>query len=49
MVNKRRLGIGPKTALSIDKDVNPAGNENVLSSILVKLYRAMPPPLRVVF
>jgi hypothetical protein len=49
MVNKSRLGIGRKTALSMYKDVNPAGNANVLSSTLVNLYSAMPPSLRVVF
>ena len=36
MVNKSRLGIGPKTSLSMNKEDNPAGNTNVLSSTLVK-------------
>ena len=43
MVNKILLGMGPKTRLSIDRDFDPGANVNVLSSILVKLYRAMPP------
>ena len=43
MVNKIRLGMGPKTRLSIDRDFYPGANVNVLSSTLVKLYRAMPP------
>ena len=48
MVNKRRFGIGPKLALFMDKYDNPVGNAKVFSSILVKLYRAMPPSFRVV-
>jgi len=47
MVNERRLGIGPKTALSVDKDFDALENVNVLSSTLVRLYRAMPPLLRI--
>ena len=31
------LGTGPKTALSIDRDFDPAENVNVLSSTLVML------------
>jgi len=42
MVNNRRLGIGLKTALFLDKDFNPLGNVNVFSSTIVKLYREMP-------
>jgi hypothetical protein len=42
MVNNRRLGIGLKTALFLDKNFNPLGNVNVLSSTIVKLYREMP-------
>jgi len=34
--------------LSIDRDFDPGANENVLSSTLVRLYRAMPHSLRVV-
>jgi hypothetical protein len=40
IVNSRRLGMGPRTAFSIDGDFNPAENVNVLRSILVRLYRA---------
>ena len=47
IVNKRRLGIGPNTALSIDWDFDLLENVNVLSSTLVKFYRAMPPLSRV--
>ena len=34
---KRRFGTGPKTALSIDRDLDPAENVKVLSSTLVML------------
>ena len=37
MVKSRILGTGPKTALSIDRDFDPAENVNVLSSTLVML------------
>ena len=37
MVKKRCLGTGPKTALSINRDFDPAENVNVLSSNLVML------------
>jgi len=47
MLNKSYWVMGPKTELSIDKDFDPLENVNVLSSTLVKLYRAMPPSLRV--
>ena len=40
MVNNRRFGTGPRKALSIDRDFDPAANVNVLSSTLVWLYRA---------
>jgi len=43
MVNKRHFGMGPTTALSIDRDFEPAANVNVLSSTLVRLYRARTP------
>lgn len=46
--NKRSLRISPKTALSID-ECNPLRNVNVLSSNLVKLYRAIPPLITVQF
>jgi len=35
--------MGPRTALSIHRDFDPADNVNVLSSTLVRLYRARPP------
>jgi hypothetical protein len=47
MVNKIRFGMGPKTRLSIDREFDPEANVNVLCSNLVKLYRAIAPPLRV--
>jgi hypothetical protein len=40
VVNKRRFGIGPKSALSIDRELEPLENVNVLSSILVRLHMA---------
>jgi len=43
MVNKRRLRMGPKSALSADKYFDPVENVNVLGSTLVKLYCAMLP------
>jgi len=43
LVNRRRLGMGPKTALSIDKVFDSAEKVNVLSSTLVSLYRARDP------
>ena len=46
IVNKRRLGMGSKTVLSVDKDFVPLENVNVLSSTLVMIYRAMPRLLR---
>ena len=49
MVNKIRFGMGPKTRLSIDREFDPGANVNVMSSTLVKLYRAIAPPLRVSF
>jgi len=47
MVNSRRFGMGPRTALPKDKDFDPAENANVLISTLVKLYRARLPLLSV--
>ena len=40
MVNRRRLGMGPRTALSLDTEFDPAENVNVLTSTVVGLYRA---------
>jgi len=40
IVNSRRLELWPKTALSIDRDFDPAENLNDLRSTLVRLYRA---------
>jgi len=40
MVNYRRFGMGPRTALSIDNDFDPPENVKVFSSTLVGLYRA---------
>ena len=37
MVKRRLFGTGPKKALSIDSDFDPAENVNVLSSTLVML------------
>jgi hypothetical protein len=48
MVNKRRFGIGPKTALSVDRDPETLEKVNVLSSNLVRLYLALPSLLRTV-
>jgi hypothetical protein len=48
MVNNRRLGMGPETRLSTDRDFYPGADVDVLSSTLVKLYRAMPPYRRIV-
>jgi len=47
LVNKMRLGMGPKTRLSIDREFDVGANVNVLSSTLFKLYRAMPTSSRV--
>jgi len=49
MVNKRRFGMGPRTALSMDNDVDPAEKVNDLISTLVRLYRAKVPLLSVEF
>jgi len=35
MVKRRRFGTVPKTALSIDRDFDPADNVNVLISTIV--------------
>ena len=43
MVNSRRLGRGPSTALSIDRDLDPVENVKVLRSTLVMLYHARDP------
>ena len=42
-VNKRLFGMGPRTALSIDKYFDPAEHINVLSSTLVRFYRTRIP------
>jgi len=47
MVDNRRFGVGPRTALSIDNDFVPAEYVNILSSTLVWLYRARLPLLSV--
>jgi len=39
--------MGPRPTLSMDNDFDPAGNVNVFSSILVRLYRARLPLLSV--
>ena len=44
-----RMGIGPKTRLSIDREFDPGANVNDLSSTPVKLYRAIAPSVRVPF
>jgi len=36
MVNSRRFGMGHRTALSMDRDFDPAANVNVLSLTLVR-------------
>lgn len=41
IVNSRRLGEEPSTALSVDTDFEPAPNVKVLSATLF-LYRAFP-------
>ena len=38
MVNSGRFWMGPISALSIDRDLEPAENINVLRSTLVRLY-----------
>ena len=48
IVNKIHIGIGPKTALFIEKDLIPLENVKVWSSTHVELYFAMPSLLRVV-
>jgi hypothetical protein len=48
MVKRKRYGIGPSTALSIDRDCDPLENVNDLSSTLVRLYLARQPLLRAV-
>jgi len=40
MLKERRFGMGPRTALSIDKDFDLAENVNNLCSTVVRLYRA---------
>ena len=47
MVNSRRFGTGPKIALYIDRDFDPAENVNVFSSTLVMIYHARTPLLNV--
>jgi hypothetical protein len=42
MVNSRRLGRGPGTALSIDRDFDPAENVKVLRSTFVVIHREGP-------
>lgn len=49
MVYSRLLEMGPRTALSIERNFNPAENINVWNSTLVRLYRAMTPLLSAVF
>jgi len=48
IVNSRRFGSCPKTALLTDKDFGSAEKVKVLSSTLVRLYLARPPLARVV-
>ena len=43
MLNNRCFGKGHRTALSIDKDFDPAENVNALSSTLISLYRVRLP------
>jgi hypothetical protein len=40
MVKRSRFGIGPNTALSIDRDFDPLENVNDLCSAVVKMYLA---------
>ena len=40
IVNSGRFGSCPRTALSMDKDFGPGEKVKVLSSTLVRLYRA---------
>ena len=49
IVKKRRLGISPNTALSMDMDFDPLENVNDLNSTPFQLYRAMPPLVRVLW
>jgi len=37
MVNSRRFGMGHRTALSMDRDLDPTANVNVVSSTLLRL------------
>jgi hypothetical protein len=48
MMNRRRFGIGPNTALSIDRDFDPLENVKDLVSTFVMLYLARQPLLRTV-
>ena len=48
IVKRRRFGIGPNTALSIDSDCEPLENVKVWSSTLVMLYFAIAPTCRAV-
>jgi len=43
MLNNRLFAMVPRTALSIDRDFGPAAYVNILSSTLVRLYRATLP------
>jgi len=47
IVNIKRFGKIPSTALSIESDREPLANVKVLSSTLVKLYLAGNPLIRV--
>ena len=44
IVNSRLFGICPRTELPIDKDLGPVEKVKVLSSTLVRIYLARPPP-----
>jgi len=46
IVNSRRFGMRPGTALSIDRDFQTPENVNVLRSTLDRLYCATTPLLR---
>jgi hypothetical protein len=43
MVNSRRFGRGPRTALLVDRDLDPADYVKALRSTLVMCYRAKAP------
>ena len=48
ILDSRRLGLGPWTALSIDRDYDPADNVNVSRLTFVRFYCTITTMIRVV-